>query len=153
MPRKRLENLESRGEVHSEHDFFGKRRFNPSELDAIKRKLDRPTLSPARARAPVSGKAAATAFRMFGQGSELRAIVLELELTPDQVTDLRLKYAQMGRDLLVSPAELEQLRELLDWKGDTGAGLVKRINERLRYQFDRGRQTGITEATEQPQRE
>jgi hypothetical protein len=69
----------------------------------------------------------------------MRDVVLELEIRPDDALELRRQYAEFGADMLIGGAELEQLRELLDWHGETARSLVLAVNQRLRRQYQRGR--------------
>jgi hypothetical protein len=148
LPRKRVLELEKAGELYARNDMFARPRFDPAKVEIFRRKLERPPNPDPRARPTVSGPLAAKIFRMFGEGAELRRVVLEVEVAPDVVLNLRRQYADMGRDFLLSPAGVAELRELLDWTGNTEASLIARVNERLRRQYDRGRKAGITESAE-----
>lgn len=150
MPRNRVKKLEGAGLLHPQRDFLGRRRFDPTELDAVKqRSTPAKAAPPARARHAIAGATAARAFRMFGEKKSLREVVLELEVAPDDALDLRRRYADFGADMLVAAAELEKLRELLDWQGETAASLVVAVNQRLRRQYLRGREEAAQKSADE----
>jgi len=135
----RLRQLEKAGELTPRPDFSGRARFDPAIVEKFGRaQLSERPKSGSR-RAP-TGAECARIFRMFEERKALRDIVVETEQPPRVVLELRRQYAEMGRDLLIAPGAVEELRELLDWQGEGDKSLVAAVHKRLRYQFDRGRE-------------
>lgn len=142
----KLKRLADAGDLVAAKDFFGALRFDPVPVETLRRRLDaqgqvaaRPS-SPGRPRS-ATGKDHARVFRLFGEGRPLREIVIETELTTDTVVELRLQYAELGRDLLVSTKGVQELRELLDWSTEANErNLLAAVVARNRKQFERGMQ-------------
>jgi hypothetical protein len=140
----KLKRLADAGDLVASKDFYGALRFDPVPVETLRRRMDaqgkvaeRPS-SPGRPRT-ATGRDHARVFRLFGEGRELREIVMECELTTDTVVELRRQYAELGRDLLVSPKGLVELRELLDWTTEpTERNLLAAVAARNRRQFERG---------------
>lgn len=142
---KRLSALETLGELKARTDFNGRARFDPIEIERLRKRLQDPGDKTPRRRAP-TGAQCARIFRMFEEGKELRAVVIESEQPPDVIERLRRQWAEMGHDLVLRTREVANLRELLDWHGLTPQSLCAAVSDRLRYQFERG-QRGAAEKT------
>lgn len=137
----RLNQLVAEGELVAMNDFFGRRRFDPAGVELLRARMQAGLKHVAKAPAPGSGggKAQARAFKLFAEGLPSRQIVIETELAPDVVVELRRKYAAMGGDLLISGRHLEELRDVLDWRGSTNEiEFMKALRARLRNAFARG---------------
>jgi hypothetical protein len=137
----RLNQLVAEGELVAMVDFWGRRRYDPAGLELLRARMQAGLKVAAKTPAAggAAGRAQALAFKMFAEGRPSRDVVIETQLAPDTVVELRRKYATMGGDLLVSARQLEELRDLLDWRGQpTDAELLKAIRARLRQAFARG---------------
>ncbi len=135
----RLRELEKAGELTPRSDFNGRARLDPGKVDELRRRMVL-TERPRRHRVPPpNGAMCAKIFRMFDERLELRRIVVETEQPPQTIIALRELHADMGRDFLLSSRGLTELRELLDWTGDTEKSLLGAVSARLRHQFERGK--------------
>jgi len=137
------------GELVSAKDFFGRVRYDPAPIEQLRARtragFAQATKAPAAGGA--AGKAQARAFKLFAEGRPSREIVIETELAPAVVTDLRRQYAEMGGDLLISGPVLEELRDVLDWRGSaTDRALLGAVRARMRASFERG----LTAAADPP---
>lgn len=138
-----VKKLAERGELVAAGDYYGHQRFDPAVVEQVRRRLESGGKN-ARAAAGTprtagDGPAHARAFRLFGEGRTPRDVVIECELPVATVAELRRQFAEMGRDLLISARELEELRDVLDWRDDaTPAKLIRAISARLRSSFERG---------------
>lgn len=133
-----LRRLEKNRELVGVSDLFGRLRFDPQKVGEISRRLARPEVKEPRSAKRPDGKTCARMFRMFDERRALRDIVVELEQTPETVLELRRQHADLGRDLLLAPRTVTELRELLAWEGDTEKSLLAAVSARLRYQYQRG---------------
>lgn len=138
---KRLEQLVRTGELVSARDFFGRVRYDPAPIEQLRSRIHagfkQATKAPAAGGA--AGKAQARAFKLFAEGKPSREIVIETELAPSVVQDLRRQYAEMGGDLLISSPVLEDLRDVLDWRGAaTERALLLAVRTSKRASFERG---------------
>jgi hypothetical protein len=131
-------------------DDAGWRRFDPEDLRIAGERLkiqrrqratrkDAEKRAKGEARRKTAGEIEAEVFRLLHEGRELREVVILAEVTAAYVIEARKNYAAMGADFLLSSGEVEELRELVDWQGDDGRSLIDAVNQRLRYQFRRGR--------------
>jgi hypothetical protein len=139
----RLDQLIAEGELVAMKDFYGRRRVDPAGVELLRSRMQAGLKHVAKAPAAggAAGKAQARAFKMFSEGKPSREIVIETELGPDAVLELRRKYATMGGDLLVSARYLEELRDLLDWRSAaTEVELMKAIRAGQRRAFARGQE-------------
>ena len=139
----RLRALEKAGALTPAADFAGRARYDPSEIEKIRAELTRPAAQRRDRARPPSGATCARIFRMFDERAELRRIVVECEQPPEVVLNLRRQHAELGRDFLLTPATVAEVRELLDWHGDSERSLLVAISGRLRHQFERGKELGI----------
>jgi hypothetical protein len=129
------------GQLVSARDFSGRTRYDPAPIELMKARQAAGYKQAVRAPRPGggAGKAQAAAFRMFAAGQPLREIVISTELAPAVVLDLRRQYASMGGDFLISAPGLEDLRDVLDWRGEaTERGLLTAIRARVRRSFEQG---------------
>lgn len=141
MTVKRLDKLVASGELVATKDFFGRKRYDPAPIEQLRARAQagykQATKAPAAGGG--AGKVQARAFRLFAEGKPSRDIVIETELAPGVVQDLRRQYAEMGGDLLISGRVLEEFRDVLDWRGDaTDRALLVAVRARLRSSFQRG---------------
>lgn len=137
------------GELVSAKDFFGRVRYDPAPIEQLRSRMRAGFAQAMKAPAAggAVGKAQARAFKLFAEGRPSREIVIETELAPGVVQDLRRQYAEMGGDLLISPPVLADLRDVLDWRGEaTERALVNAMRARLRAAFQRG----LTAAADPP---
>jgi hypothetical protein len=137
----RLGQLVAEGELVAMTDFWGRRRYDPAGVELLRARMQAGLRVTAKTPAAggAAGKAQALAFKLFGEGRPAREIVVETGLAPDTVVDLRRKYASMGGDLLITARQLEELRDLLDWRGPANdVELMRAIRVRLRSAFARG---------------
>lgn len=133
--------------LHTVRDFRRRERIDPDEIAVVKAKLERGKVRDRAATRFRSGEIAAEIFQAFRDGKELREIVIETKQTPDYVLLLRQQYANMGRDFLVTPRGIDQLRDLLDWQGPDEKSLIHAVSARLRYQFQQGQRAALPETT------
>jgi hypothetical protein len=137
----RLNQLVAGGELVAMVDFWGRRKYDPAGVELLRARMQAGLKVAAKTPAAggAAGRAQALAFKMFAEGRPSRDVVIETQLAPDTVVELRRKYATMGGDLLVSARQLEELRDLLDWRGQpSDVELVKAVRARLRHAFARG---------------
>lgn len=135
--------------LHPKRDFSGKRRYSTAELDEFRARSARPRVSPApRPRPEIDGAVAAAAFAMLAADRGLRDVVLELKIRPDDAADLRRRYVEFGAEMLLGPAELDELRELLVWQGTTSRSLVAAVKKELRRHYEIGLEVGAQKPDE-----
>ena len=138
---KRLEQLVSEGELVAAVDFYGRRRYDPAPIELMRARI-RAGLKQAIKAVPAgtgSGRAQALAFKLFSEGRPSREIVIETQLAPGVVLDLRRQYAVMGGDMLIPPDVLEEIRDMLDWRGEASPhAFMKAFRARLRRAFAQG---------------
>jgi hypothetical protein len=143
---KRLADLVAIGELTPTRDFHGRHRFDPVQVTSLRKRLERPPGPRAPRSVRPTGAVCAAIFRAFEDRVEPRELVKTFEVTPEVIARLRREYAELGRDLLVPPAQLLELRELLDLGGEiTARALVGAVAERLRRQYQSGRASGLAE--------
>lgn len=129
------------GEIVAARDVFGRRRYDPASVEMLRARMRAGFKQAAKAPAAggAAGKAQALAFKLFAAKKSLRDIVIETELGPAVVQDLRRQYAAMGGDLLISGPVLEDLRDVLDWRGEaTEHAMMKALRARIRRAFTQG---------------
>jgi hypothetical protein len=138
---KRLDQLVAEGDLVAAVDFYGRRRYDPAPIELMRARIragfKQATKLPAAGGA--AGKAQAHAFKLFSEQRLIREVVIETELAPSVVQDLLRQYAEMGKELLITHAALQDVRDVLDWRGEaTEKGLVLAIRARLRRAFNDG---------------
>jgi len=158
LTQNQLDALVAQGVLHPRRDYKGWRKFPLREVEKLTTKNRSAAEVPATSPVPTTrippGARAAAAFRMFGEGKNPRDVVIALEVTPAEVENLREKYAKFGREVVLTGRDLETVRELIDWHGTGATDLVRAIDRRLRYQFERGRklQTDVAAFAERHQK-
>jgi hypothetical protein len=138
---KRLEQLVKDGQLVAATDFYGRRRYDPAPIELLRARVQAGFTQTAKAPAAggAAGKAQARAFKMFAAGKQQREVVIETELAPAMVLELRRQYAAMGGDLLITAPVLEDVRDVLDWRGEaTERGFLWALRARIRRAFAEG---------------
>ena len=140
-----LRELAQESQIRTLPDAKGRERFDPKSLIAIKGRLDESRKKKGIAWARSPGDLSAEAFLLFNQGADLRRVVTELRIVAEDAKKLQADWLEIGGDLVLRAAEVEELRDLLDWREATAASLVQSVGRRLRAQFARGQQTILDE--------